>query len=113
MTQVFWLMWLSDVVGNVGFVGGAAVLVCGFALLFALIAALVTEDREPINLYFKYAKWALIPIAIACIVPDKSTIRVMAVASAADAASKTQLGAKGLEAIDALLDRVITEAKKK
>jgi hypothetical protein len=111
MTQVFWLMWLSDVVGSLGI---ACWLVFGVGLMAVMLALLVFGmENRPASGPLGYLKWLAIPFAVAVILPKPSTVKLMAVTAAADAASKTQLGAKAMEAIDALLDRVITEAKAK
>jgi hypothetical protein len=111
MTQVFWLMWLSDVVGGLGF---ACWLVSGVGLTAVMFAMLFSGmDDRPVSGPLGYLRWLAIPFAVAVILPKPSTVKLMAVTAAADAASKTQLGAKAMEAIDALLDRVITEAKAK
>jgi heme/copper-type cytochrome/quinol oxidase subunit 3 len=111
MTQVFWLMWLSDVVGGLGIGCWLAVAIGAFAIMFGLLFCAM--ENKSVAKPLSYLKWLAIPFAVAVILPNASTVKLMAVASAADAASKTEIGAKGLEAINALLDRVITEAKAK
>jgi uncharacterized integral membrane protein len=80
--------------------------------ILVLVALITAAERKDVKGVLSYGKWLAIPFAIAVILPNASTVKLMAVASAADAASKTQLGARGLEAVDALLDKVIKEAKK-
>lgn len=112
MEKVFWLMWMADVVDGVGFIG----LICGFALACSMGFCFVSvgfEDREIYGRVWRSARWLLIPVVVAVLTPSAKTIRVLAVASAADAAVNTALGAKGVEALNAVLDKVIDSTKKK
>lgn len=111
MEKVFWLMYLADVVGNISVLAGTALAI---TLMGAVFLALNIAFDEPCA-YTKYAKcfrWVAIPVALAVLLPAPTTLRLLAVGAASEAATSTQLGQKGLEALNAVLDQVITKAKK-
>ncbi len=113
MEKVFWLMWLSDVAGSISMIGTISLIALISCAAFLLIIAGLDADEWAAHARsFRVGWWLIIPIAIACVVPSKQTIQVLAVASATEAAASTQLGAKGLEALNAVLDKVVKEAKK-
>jgi len=113
MEQVFWLMYLADLSGSVAAVGIGAVMAAIVSMVFMTIMA-VYDDVETGGYAraFRVLRWLLIPITIAVLLPSKQTIQLLAVVSASDAVASTQLGQKGVEAINAVLDRVIKESKK-
>ncbi len=113
MEKVFWLMWMSDVVGSIGVIGAVALVVFGLTFVAIGFIAGLEDGAEMAPRTWRYTRWLLIPIAIASVTPNSKTIQLLAVTAAADAAANTLIGAKGLEALNAILDRVIAEAKKK
>lgn len=113
MEQVFWLMWASDVIGQVKFIAWIFVVV--FAILWAIYSLCVcADDIEPpeATKLFKYSKWLLLPVFVCAFTPSQMTIQIMAATKATESAADTQIGKKGLEAVSAVLDRIIGEAKK-
>ena len=113
MEKVFWLMYLADLVGNVAVVGViAAIAAVASVVILGIGVASEAIDRDGCLSAFRVLKWLAIPIAIAAVLPSHKTVQLMAVASASDAVASTQLGQKGVEAINAVLDRVIKESKK-
>lgn len=113
MEKVFWLMWLADVVGSISVIGFVALIALGLGFGGIFIVAGLDDGGKPFGRAWKVGRWLLIPMVLGALTPNTNTIRVLAVASAADAAANTQLGAKGLEALNAVLDRVIAETSKK
>lgn len=116
MEQVFWLMWLSDVVGSLGVFGVACLIALAFGMLAIVVVVGVCDEESPLpgmGRAMKIGRWMLVPVAVAIFAPSQKTIQILAVSSAADAAASTKLGQKGLQALDAVLDRVIDGASKK
>lgn len=113
MEKVFWLMWLADVVGSITVIGFVALIALGFGFAGIFIVAGLDDGGKPFGRAWKVGRWLLIPMLLGAVAPNTKTIQVLAVASAADAAVNTQLGAKSLEALNAVLDRVIETSKKK
>lgn len=112
MEKVFWLMWLADIVGSVSAIGVAALIFAGVGFVILAIIAAAERETELLARGFKVMRWLLLPIAVAMLTPSTKTIHILAVASAADAAATTELGAKSLQALNAVLDKVIEAAKK-
>lgn len=112
MEKVFWLMWLADIAGSIGVIGVTSLIALGLTVLCLVLVSAAQEDGDIFLRGVKAARWLLIPVAIASLMPSSKTIHILAVASAADAAASTQLGAKSIEALNAVLDKVIDKAKK-
>lgn len=111
MEKVFWLMWLADVVGNIGLVAVFALIVVGGTIgLAALLSA--AEEWDDVKRLFRVLRWLAIPVIIGMLLPSSSTLKLMALSSAGEVATETQLGKKGVEALNAVLDKVISESKK-
>lgn len=113
MEKVFWLMWLADVSGSISVIGVMSLIALAIGLGGVVVIAGLDDGGQPFARAWKVGRWLLIPAAVALVTPSSKTIQVLAVASAADAAATTPLGAKSIEALDAVLDRVISESKKK
>ena len=117
MEKIFALMWLADLMGSIGVIGALSAVALTVAAVIVLITFAVTEDgeRAPVSVKrtWPVAKWLCLIVAIAVVTPERRTVQLLAVSSAAEAAVTTQLGAKSIEALNAVLDRVINEAKKK
>jgi hypothetical protein len=115
MEKVFWLMWLSDFVGSIGVVGWISSFGFVFGLVFLAIFS-VACDEDGAEFFRKgwcYMRWLLIPIVCAMLVPNSSTIKLLAVAEATKMAADTALGSKALLAMDAVLDKIISTSKAK
>lgn len=112
MEKVFWLMWLADIVGGISVVGIVALIFAGIGVTALVIMAAVESEPEFVLRGLSVVRWLLLPVAIAMLTPSAKTIHILAVASAADAAATTELGAKSLQALNAVLDKVIETAKK-
>ena len=111
MEKVFLLMWLGDVVGNISLLAGLITLMTIGGLVLSVIA-LGFEERGSYSKMLKAGWWLAIPVVVALILPTQTTIRVLALASAGEAATETSIGKKGVEALNAVLDKVIKESKK-
>ena len=107
MEKVFLLMWLADISGSISVVG---IFSCIVAAVLTICA--VAEDVASARRIVRYGCWLLIPIGVAVVMPSQKTIQLLAVSSAAEAAVNTQLGAKGIQALNAILDQVIDKTKK-
>lgn len=113
MEKVFWLMWLADLCGNIGVVGWMSVFAICIIMGGGALAAADLEDSGVLRRCAGYAKWFLIPLMVAIFAPAPRTVHVLAVSSAAEAAANTKLGGKTLEAMEAVLDKVIAASKTK
>jgi len=112
MEKVFWLMWLADLSASVGVVG-----------LCALVAALITtgaaailevfDEKDGAKRFFRVIRWLAAPVVLSMLFPSSNTIRLIALSSAGEAATETQIGKKGAEALNAVLDKIISETKPK
>ncbi|MBA3773861.1 MAG: hypothetical protein H0X13_15625 [Ramlibacter sp.] len=111
MKTIFLLMWLADIAGSIGVIGAVSAIVF---ISGAVLAGLLEASEVSVwSRYWKFARWLLLPVVIATALPDTKTIRILAVAHAAEMAANTTLGAKAIEALDAVLARVIVDAKAK
>lgn len=112
METVFWLMWLADIAGNIGVVGWIFAIL--FALFWLMVGVMLANDveAEDSKKMFAHTRWLLLPLVVAMFFPSQGTIRLLAATKAAGVAADTQLGKKGLDAANAVLDRIIGEAQK-
>ena len=113
MAKVFWLMWLSDVVGSIGFIGAIAAILLGLSLVFAGVISACDEKGDALLVWAKASKWLWPVVFVAAIIPGQKTVQLLAITSASEAAASTQLGKKGIEALNTILDGVISGQTKK
>lgn len=111
MEKVFWLMYLADVVSNISAMVAIAFVLACVAALFMVLDRGYKDEHKWLS-FSKHLRWLAIPVVLAVILPSSTTLRLLAVGAAGEAATSTQLGQKGLEALNAVLDQVITKAKK-
>ena len=112
MTKIFLLMWLSDIASAITVLGAIATVTLVIGLLIATVWSVMDHETDMLKAWFKALAY-LGPIVLVCgLVPAQSTIRLLAVAEATEVAANTQLGAKSLDALNAVLDKVIKESKK-
>ena len=113
MENVFLLMWLADFLGSISFVGVMATIFFCIAVGIYAIAHGLDEVKKggSAAMFFRTSKWLLIPIAIAMVTPSKTTIQIIAASKATQAAANTQIGEKGLKAIESVLDKIIESNK--
>lgn len=112
MNDLFLIMWLADVVCN------AQPLLIVFGIVFSIISGVVftfgiSEEHSP---SLRFAK-VILPIAMllfvfAVALPSKNTLYVLAAAKVGQEIATTPLAQKAYQAADAVLDKVISEAKK-
>lgn len=110
MTEYIALLWLSDVVGSVAMLG----LICVCAMIVGAILVGIESDAREKNL-FPQCKTALVSlavvVAIAGATPSKNTVYAIIAMKAGKDISQTEIGTKAHEALNAVLDKVIKEAK--
>lgn len=111
MEKVFWLMWFADVVGNIGLIACVALLGAVITIGFAAMCE-AFEDDGAAKRFYGVLRWLAIPVIAGMLLPSSTTIKLMALSSAGEVATETQLGKKGVEALNAVLDKVISESKK-
>jgi hypothetical protein len=112
MDKVFYLMWLSDVAKFIWLVGIASAISAAIGIAFLALIASAEEGMGLVVRGARVLKWLMVPIVIACVTPSSTSIQILAVASAVEAAASTKMGTKSIEAVGALLEKVIKEAKK-
>ena len=111
MEKVIWLMYLADLCDGVSLIGFFALIAFSGAASFVVVGG-AFGDEDVRRQLWRHSRWLLIPVVIAAFCPNAKTVRLLAAVSAGEAAVSTTLGAKGLEAVNAVLDRVIETAKK-
>ena len=114
MENVFLLMWLADFVGSISFIGTIATMFFCIAVGIYAIAHGLDEVNKggSAAMFFRTSKWLLIPMAIATVTPSKTTIQIIAASKATQVAASTQIGEKGLKAIESVLDKIVESNKK-
>lgn len=112
MEKVFLLMWLSDVVGSIGYVGMIATVLLGVSLLVIGIAGAAGGEPEFLLYWVKGSKWLFVIVFVAVIVPSQRSVQLMALSSASEGVVSTAIGAKGIQALNSVLDRIIQENTK-
>lgn len=113
MENVFFLMWLADVIGAVGFV--AVIATCAVSVCCGVLVFMAANGDE--NISFSRAavilRWLTPVVLMGVFLPGKSTIQLMVVAQAANVAADSRLGTKAIEAFESVLNNVISAAKAK
>lgn len=110
MNQIFYLLWLSDVVDALSTVLGF-VLGCFFVALIIYIVAACVENVEgkPITWLSKIKKVVIglaIGGAIFPFLPSKTTVQAAAIAQAAQVAVQTPLGQNAIDALNRVLKKI-------
>jgi hypothetical protein len=121
MDQVYMLMWASDVVSDLKALGVLTMLmgvIAMVAMFFALDSWNDRSDDYQEENPFPKKRWNLIIISllsftmVTVFFPGKQTLHMMAAAKAVELGAGTDLGAKGLEAANKVLDKIINETRK-
>lgn len=121
MNTIIFYSWLADAVGNFNAAITIVYIMGAFVAIILGIACGVMKmnndnDTEEVLKYFKYNKllWnSLVVIAlVSTVLPSSSTMKLVVAAKAGEVAADTRLGRKSIEAADAVLDKLISEAKK-
>jgi len=116
MTEIFALMWIADIAGSISVVGIVTLIMLAGSSVVALFAA-IEEDKSCVSeismMWWKCARWMLIPIAIASICPSSTTIKILAAAKAGELVAHTETGNKAIQAANAILDEIISKQTKK
>lgn len=111
MTNVIVLMWVS------GFVHGLSMMLFMIGAILAIAAFFLLIDNGAKNIKEKtYGKWCaimfLVFFSISIILPNKATMNMIVAASATEALASTELGQKGVTAINVILDDIINRKEK-
>lgn len=112
MTNVIMLMWLA------GFVSQLSVLFFMLGALAAVVSLglLIDGMVESIKKEVTYGKWcaiiALVLFSISITLPNKATMNMIVAASATEAVASTELGQKGIAAMNVILDDIIKDKGK-
>jgi len=117
MTKIILLMWLADIVGNVGIVGGAALIVLCISSGIAIVGLWFVDAEGEIpggaKRAWVYSKWLALVVAVACLFPNQSTLRLAAAGVAVGEVAKTATAQKAMDAFNATLDEIISKSKGK
>lgn len=122
MNQIIFYSWLADAVGNFN-TAITIVYICiaiaavFFAVVYGCMKANNNDsDSEEVAKAIKQNKilWVLLVVLmlISMALPSSSTMKLVVAAKAGEVAADTRLGKKAIEAADAVLDKLISEAKK-
>lgn len=122
MNQIIFYSWLADAVGNFN-TAITIVYICiaiaavFFAVVYGCMKANNNDsDSEEVAKAIKQNKilWVLLVVLmlISMALPSSSTMKLVVAAKAGEVAMDTRLGKKAIEAADAVLDKLISEAKK-
>lgn len=113
MDNLFWLLWLSDVLGTIGCLCLIVLFVSGFVYTISTVFLFVDEESEAAMKCLKRGAVVFFVTAVVCVLtPTKTTIHALIAVNAGKAAVNTQLGEKAMKALDTVLDRVIAGEKK-
>lgn len=121
MNQIIFYSWLADAVGNFN-TAITIVYICiaiaavVFATAYGCLTVSNDNDAEDVLKAIKGNKvlWTLLVVLllISTALPNSSTMKLVVAAKAGEVAADTRLGKKAIEAADAVLDKLISEAKK-
>lgn len=115
MNDLILLMWLADVVGSIAVVG---IFVCiAFTLAFVIKALVISTDYPQnwteLGMFKMPAIIMCVALFIAVVLPNKATIHAIVAIKAGEQLASSDIGKKSIEALEAVLDRVIDDKKKK
>lgn len=112
MTELFVLMWLGDITSAVSV--ASAILLMATTVLGGVLAiiSLAESDSSTLKPLIRWCKYVVPLIILGGMTPSKSTVQLLAATQAVKLAADTNLGQKGITAIEAVLDKVIADSKK-
>ena len=123
MNDIITLMWIGDIIRNMNFfLGVVTVLTIGAAIISIAITGGISVEGDTSDWdWWKATQARLIPVwvllallcSIGLLLPSKDTVRVAIALKAGQQISQTQIGQKATDAANAILDRIINEAKPK
>ena len=113
MTEIFALLWLADVVNVLQSLAVLALLVAGIFYGVGVLVAMTDGGTEVIIGVWKSTRWWLLFVALVLTLPSSASIKLLAASKVGDALLTTNTGVKTVEAVNAVLDRIIKEAEKK
>ena len=120
MGNVFFLMWMADIVSGISVVGIA----CGLVILVGggtcfIVSGIMSADGDEDEAKalrqssVKACCWLMLPVSIAVFSPSSSTLKLAAAGKAAEVLAQTPTGTKAVDAINAVLDKITEKAKEK
>lgn len=120
MGNVFFLMWMADIVSGISFVGIA----CGLLILVGggtcfLVSGIMNADgdedqaKQLRKSSAKACCWLMLPVLLAVFSPSSSTLKLAAAGKAAEVLSQTPTGTKAVDAINAVLDKITATVREK
>lgn len=124
MNQLSWLIYGAEVLGNIG----ALFCILGFAALGATAGGVLIGAIERDNTYSDSDRWqaaldfqksclkigplfAVIMFSVSCFIPSKETVYAIAASEIGENVLKSDTGSKAVKALDAWLDKQISETK--
>ncbi len=119
MNTIIFYSWLADLINNLDTaftVLNVVTVIASIVLAVILVAAVKEEGPEAANeIWLVFRKIAIVCWVLTIIgwgLPRQSTMKLIIAAKAGEVAMDTRLGKKAIEAADAVLDKLISEAKK-
>ena len=118
MGNVFFLLWMADVVSGISIVGVACALlisIWGGACWIASAFMDYSGDNDEAKMLrassAKACFWLMLPVMIAVFTPSSSTLKLAAAGKAAEVLAQTPTATKAVDAINAVLDKITEKAK--
>jgi ABC-type siderophore export system fused ATPase/permease subunit len=111
MNDIILLLWLSDLVVSLS--AASAMGALGLSLVAVFTHMFYGMDNKKVPGTFNKVYYAIgLCLVILVVTPSANTMRMLVVGKAGQIALNTELGKKTIEAAEAVLNKVITEAKK-
>jgi hypothetical protein len=109
MNSLSWMIYLADVVGNVGAICGIILVVVGIGLILVAIPLTVDPDEhDALRRPWRNGLVAWIVVAaISSVIPSKDAIYAIAASEMGETALNSETGGKAVQALNAWLDRQI------
>lgn len=111
MNNLSWFIYLADVLSNLQPLLASVGALLAFALSFALVYGLIEEDLP----FIRIGKWVVVPIIlliIACLIPSKQTIYMIAGSEAGEMVVKSEEAQQILGDIKDVIRTQLNELKK-
>jgi hypothetical protein len=112
MENVLLILWLSDLATALAVLGYIASTILMCALVFCATVDVLDREGTYVLGLRRAILWLSPFVLAAVLVPSASTIRVLSATAATQAVLDPKLTPKSLEALTAVLDKVISDSKK-
>lgn len=109
MNNLSWLLYIADVIGNLG---PAFVILGCVTIVVAFLALLITEGESGVKGIIISIIVGVILLVTAAFIPSKETVYAIAASEMGEELLKTPTAAKATKALDSWLDKQITEQTK-